>query len=79
MQGGYDMTIEEKINGLAWNKKLEILRRINNWTQEEAADKCNATQKMYWSWEKARSYPRKTSRRSIARAYRISEEDIFSN
>ncbi|MCS4465407.1 XRE family transcriptional regulator [Clostridium botulinum] len=39
------MTIEEKISGLAWNKKLEILRRINNWTQEEAADKCNATQK----------------------------------
>lgn len=71
------MIIEALINNLTWNKKMEVLRRINNLTQEEVAEKCNTNQKMYWLWEKGKNYPRKTSKELIAKALNVSVEDIF--
>lgn len=71
------MVIDNLIKNLPWYKKIEILRRANNWTQEEAAEKCSTNQKMYWSWEKGKNYPRKSSQLSIARAYKVKVEDIF--
>ncbi len=62
---------------LSWNKKIEVLRVINNWTQEEAAKECNTNQKMYWNWEKGKNYPRKNSQISIASAFKVKVEDIF--
>ncbi|WP_096635795.1 helix-turn-helix transcriptional regulator [Clostridium cochlearium] len=62
---------------LPWNKKIEILRVANSWTQVEAAERCNTNQKIYWSWEKGKNYPRKKSQDSIARAYGVQVEDIF--
>lgn len=69
--------MDNVINALAWNKKMEVLRTVKGWTQEEAADKCNTNQKMYWSWEKGINYPRKKSQTSIASAYKVKVEDIF--
>lgn len=67
----------ELINNLAWNKKLEVLRIIQGWNQEEAAEKCYTSQKAYWDWENGNRYPRKNSRRAIAQAFKISEKEIF--
>lgn len=69
--------MDKLINNLPWNKKIEVLRVANNWTQQEAAEKCNTNQKMYWNWEKGINYPRKKSQISIARAYRVKIKDIF--
>ena len=45
--------MNELIAGLPWYKKIEILRIIKGWTQEEAAEKCFTKQKAYWTWEKS--------------------------
>lgn len=62
---------------LPWNKKLEVLRTMKGWNQDEAAEKCFTGQKTYWSWEKGTVYPRKNSRRAISQAFNISEDEIF--
>ncbi|MGL4107228.1 helix-turn-helix transcriptional regulator [Clostridium sp. LP20] len=65
------------INKLPWFKKIEVLRIIKGWKQDEAAEKCFTTQKAFWSWEKGLVYPRKNSRRAISQAFKVSEEEIF--
>lgn len=62
---------------LSWNKKIEVLRTIKGWSQEEAAEKCFTVQKAFWSWEKGQVYPRKNSRRAIANAFGVKEKEIF--
>lgn len=62
---------------VSWNKKIEILRVIKGWSQEETANKCNTEQKTFWLWEKGKTYPRKNSRRAIAQAFNIPEVEIF--
>lgn len=62
---------------LSWNKKLEVLRIMKSWNQEQAAEKCFTGQKTYWSWEKGAVYPRKNSRRAICQAFNVSEDEIF--
>jgi transcriptional regulator with XRE-family HTH domain len=69
--------MSEIFNKLEWFKKIEVLRTIKGWSQEEAAEKCFTGQRIYWSWEKGQSYPRKNSRRAISQAYQVSEEEIF--
>lgn len=71
------MIIKKVISNLSWNKKIEILRVANSWTQEEAAEKCNTNQKMYWNWENGKNYPRKKSQMLIAKAYNVKVEEIF--
>lgn len=68
-----------ELEELPWNKKIEVLRIIRNWTQEEAARECNTNQKMFWSWEKGINYPRKNSRISIAKAFKVKVEEIFKS
>ena len=70
--------IESIFKELTWYKKLEVLRAIKGWGQKEAAEKCLTNQKVYWLWEKGRNYPRLISRKSIAAAYGVRIEDIFS-
>lgn len=62
---------------LSWNKKLEVLRTMKGWSQDEASEKCFTGQKTYWSWEKGVVYPRKNSRRAISQAFNVSESEIF--
>jgi DNA-binding XRE family transcriptional regulator len=69
--------MSELFQKLSWNKKIEVLRTMNGWNQEEAAEKCYTGQKTYWGWEKGCYYPRKNNRRAIASAFGISEEEIF--
>lgn len=69
--------MNELIAGLPWYKKIEILRIIKGWTQEEAAEKCFTKQKAYWTWEKGNVYPRKNSRRAISQAFEVDENEIF--
>ncbi|SHI01489.1 DNA-binding transcriptional regulator, XRE-family HTH domain [Clostridium collagenovorans DSM 3089] len=69
--------MQDLFENLDWNKKMEVLRVMNNWTQMEAAERCFTVQKAYWSWEAGKVYPRKNSRRAIARAFSVKEEEIF--
>lgn len=69
----------EKLLEVSWNKKMELLRSSKNWGQREAAEKCCTNQKAYWSWEAGVNYPRKNSRRAIAQAFGVSEQDIFGD
>ena len=67
------------LDGITWNKKLEIIRIIKGWTQQEAAQKFNTTQKVYWNWETGNAYPRKNSRLAISKAFKVKESEIFIN
>lgn len=69
--------MSDVISKLSWNKKIEVLRIIKGWTQTEAAEKCFTGQKAFWAWESGQVYPRKNSRRAIASAFGVKEEDIF--
>lgn len=71
--------IEEIIKNAPWYKKIEVLRILQGWTQEEAAEKCGTSPRIYWNWEKGISYPRTLSRRAIARAFGVPVEEIFGS
>lgn len=73
------MTIQKIIHSVTWYKKIEILRVINGWTQDEAANGCGTTRKVYWLWENGKSYPRLNSRRAIARAFGVAVNEIFGD
>ena len=68
----------ELFKNLEWNKKIGVLRIIEGLNQGEAAEKCGTNQKTFWSWESGKAYPRKNSRRAIAQAFGVEEEDIFN-
>lgn len=69
--------MSELFDQLSWHKKIEVLRTIKGWSQNEAAERCFTGQKSYWEWENGASYPRKNSRRAISQAFEVSEEEIF--
>lgn len=69
--------MNDLIEELEWNKKLEVLRAIKGWSQTKAAEKCNTAQKAYWNWESGTTYPRKNNRIAIAKAFGVTEEEIF--
>jgi transcriptional regulator with XRE-family HTH domain len=71
------MTYIEIMDKLPWNKKMAALRAAMGLSQEEAADICGTTRKNLFLWEQAKTYPRLNSRRAIARAYGLPEEEIF--
>jgi transcriptional regulator with XRE-family HTH domain len=71
------MELNEMVTKAPWNKKIAVLQALKGWTQEEAAKECGTTQKVYWRWLKAICYPRSNSRRAIALAFGVSEQEIF--
>lgn len=71
--------IEEMFNKLPWYKRMEVLRVAKGWGQRQAGEECLTNSKNYWLWEKGKSYPRIASRKSIAEAYGLKIEDIFSS
>lgn len=73
------MLNENMLKGYPWNKKMKILRSIEDISQTEFAIKCNTTQKVYHLWETGKSYPRKNSMIAIARAFEVSVEEIFGD
>ncbi|MHC1683458.1 MAG: helix-turn-helix transcriptional regulator [Clostridiaceae bacterium] len=70
--------MKDIFKNLPWNKKIEVLRIIKGWTQNDAAEKCNTNQKTYWSWEVGERYPRKNSRLAIVKAFEVRQEEIFN-
>lgn len=66
------------ISGLPWYQRVKTLRAVKGWTQQEAAYACSTTQKVYWNWEQGLCYPRKYNRQVIARAFDVSESDLFT-
>lgn len=64
-------------NELKWNKKIEVLRTIKGWNQEEAAERCGTNQKSFWSWESGQVYPRKNNRIAISNAFGVRVSEIF--
>ncbi len=71
------MKIIELVQNLTWNQKIAVLRTINRWSQEEAAEKCGTDKRIYWGWENGTNYPRLNSRKAIASAFKVSMEEIF--
>jgi transcriptional regulator with XRE-family HTH domain len=69
--------ISELISSLPWYKKLEILRVIHGWSQEETAKKCGTIRKNYWLWETGQTMPRYNSKRAIAIAFKVTIIEIF--
>lgn len=65
-------------NELPWYKKMEVLRVIKGWDHRRAGEECLTNNKNYWLWEKGKSYPRKSSRKSIAIAFGVKIEYIFA-
>ena len=65
------------VQKLPWYKKLEVLRVVKDWTQEQAAEACGTNQKVYWNWEKGHKYPRNSSRRCISMGFGVPQEVIF--
>lgn len=61
-----------------WSERLRILRTNKKFTQQQMADKCIITHKMYWNWEKGKHYPRKHFRISLAKIFEVEEDYIFS-
>ncbi|WP_315115498.1 helix-turn-helix transcriptional regulator [uncultured Clostridium sp.] len=70
--------MKKLINDLPWNTKLKILRIAKGWTQSEAAKRCCTNQKMYWSWENGKSYPRMNSQVLISQVYDVKRMEIFT-
>jgi DNA-binding XRE family transcriptional regulator len=72
------VSINEIIANATWNKRIEILRVANGWSQEQAAEQCGTTKKCYWLWESGTSYPRNNSRRAISLAFSVPVSEIFN-
>ncbi|MGE5328103.1 MAG: helix-turn-helix transcriptional regulator [Deltaproteobacteria bacterium] len=76
------MSAEKKLISIfsksPWYKKLEILRVSNGWNQEETAEKCGTSKRIYWNWENGVCMPIKNNRKYISKIFGVPEEDIFS-
>ena len=70
--------LETMLKRLPCYKKIEVIRVMHGWNQIKAADKCSTVQRVYWSWESGKAYPRLSSRKAIADAFGLEIEDIFS-
>ena len=71
------LIIATLIEQMLWNEKMEALRAIKKWSQDQAAEKCGTNKKNYWLWASGRSYPRRNSRKAIASAFSVPMEEIF--
>lgn len=64
-------------DSLPWYKKLEKLRKENNWTQQQVATKCKTSQKGYWVWEKGKRYPVERNRKALAEIFGVELDELF--
>lgn len=56
--------------------KLRELRRAQNWTQEELADRAGLEQSQVSAWEGARRRPTMDNVRKLARAFDMTQEEL---
>lgn len=62
-----------------WNMRMLLLRKGLKWTQKEAAERCATNHRTYCNWENAVNTPRESSQKSIAKAFGVKVEDLFSD
>lgn len=62
-----------------WNRKMLLLRKCLKLTQKEAAERCATSHRTYCNWENAVNTPRENSQKSIAKAFGVTVEDLFSD
>ena len=62
---------------LPWYKKMLVLRTIEGWTQEEAANKYQCSGRQVWLWNTGKVLPQRNSRKAIAAAHGLELTDIF--
>lgn len=73
------MNLKTRVSKAPWHKKLEILRILEGLTQKQAAQKCGTDKRIYWNWENGVSKPIKRNREYIAKAFNVSEDELFSD
>ena len=67
----------EKFEKNKWHVRIRILRKVNNLSQKEFAEKCIITEKCVWSWESGNSVPSKRNKKVIAAVLGVDEKTIF--
>jgi len=63
---------------MEFNEKLQQLRKQNNWTQEQLAEKLYVSRTAISKWEIGKSYPNIESLKSISKLFSVSIDDLLS-
>lgn len=71
------MTFNDVYQAAPWNVKIRTIRALKGLTQEQAAELCGTSKKIFNNWELARFKPLKIFRTAISKAFEVSEDEIF--
>jgi len=63
---------------MEFNEKLQQLRKQNNWTQEQLAEKLYVSRTAISKWEIGKGYPNIESLKSISKLFSVSIDDLLS-
>ena len=66
-----------KRKNFKWYERIKFLRRFNNWSIKEVAEKCITTEKAWWSWENGLVTPTSRNKKVIASIFDMDEKIIF--
>lgn len=64
---------------MEFSKKLQSLRKEQNWTQEQLSEKLYVSRTAVSKWESGRGYPSIDSLKDIANIFNISIDQLLSN
>ena len=64
---------------MEFSKKLQSLRKEQNWTQEQLSEKLYVSRTAVSKWESGRGYPNIDSLKDIANIFNISIDQLLSN
>ena len=62
-----------------FNEKLQLLRKDNNMTQEELAEKLYVSRTAVSKWESGKGYPNIDSLKNISRLFSVSIDELISD
>lgn len=63
---------------MEFNEKLQLLRKQNNMTQEQLAEKLYVSRTAVSKWESGKGYPNIESLKSISRLFSVTIDDLLS-
>ena len=63
---------------MEFSKKLQKLRKQNNWTQEQLSEKLYISRTAVSKWESGKGYPNLDSLKDIAKLFNISIDELLS-
>ena len=64
---------------MEFSKKLQKLRKQNNWTQEQLSEKLYVSRTAVSKWESGKGYPNLDSLKDIAKIFDISIDELLSS